>query len=330
MTIYTNTAEGGTNGTAVTEANSGGASGNPWSYVGPSAGGAFTYSNGHPFAGGGLAVRFAPHATNSYYLRWDLNETVSTRAVMRMTVRIPSAPSGDVPLLTMRGNNAFMGTLLLNSSRQAWVRDGYNAARSELLSPALTAGATYTFEFAVKKATQDTAAPYDGTMEVKIEDASGSVVHTASIANARTRTNNPNEYRFFGFSGSVGWSEVFADNFRAGQQESGWLGPAGVAPPVLALTDQVVHLIDATGSTVPAGSISYAITQDEGPLTSPTELAPGRWAVVPHATTPLVYLVSATGSLGGADDAEVTVPPLTVVEVDGYDETLVYSGSAWL
>lgn len=332
MTIYSNSSEGGSNGTTITAGNSGGGSGNAWSFVGPSAGAEFTYASGHGLgaAAGSLATRFQPHASSSYYLRWDLTESVSNRGVMRMTFKVPATTTGDTALMAMRGNNAFMASLLINSSRVVWVRDGYNTALTSLNSPALTAGGVYTIEFSAKAATQDTTGPYDGVVAVRIEDSTGTVVHEQSVSTARTRTNFPNEYRFFGISASTGWTDVYADNFRAGQQASGWLGPSGVTPPTLVLAGDIVRLVNATGSTVPSGTITYAISQTSGPSVTPTLLAPGLWTVAPHASSTLVYNVTATGSLGGSDSETVTIPPLTVVEAEGYDETLVYNGSSWV
>jgi len=333
MTILTNTFEGGTNGVAVTSGNSGGGSGDAWTFVGPSAGSAFTYTNTPPWGGAGLACRFVPHASNSYYLRWDLAESVAGRGVMRLEMQVPAAPSGNTNLMQLRNlvSDGTMCIVAMDSSRRIFVLDGGGTTLTSLTSSAYSVGDRLVIEVAATKASSDAGPTYNGIVALRVENKTTSTIHEPTpVTTARTRTADPGQYRFFGISQSTGWTEVFFDGCRAGQQASGWLGPAGVEAPTLALDGQVVHLIDATDSSVASGSLSYAITQDSGPSATPTEISAGRWIVTPDSAASRVYLVTASGSLGGSDSGLYTVPPLTVVEVDGYDETLVYSGSAWL
>lgn len=81
MTQKSNSFEGGTNGTAITPANSGGASGDAFNTL--SSGGSNTapvFDNTHTAHSSSMACRFAPASTNSCWFRWTFASNVASLA----------------------------------------------------------------------------------------------------------------------------------------------------------------------------------------------------------------------------------------------------------
>lgn len=325
--VLGNTFEGGTNGTVITPANSGGASGNALTFVGPNAPSEFVYSNAHPWGGGGLSCRFTPHASTSYYLRWDEAADTTTRRIMMMDFQIPSTPTGNTVLFQMRArtSQAILSRVEMDNQRRVIVYQGGGAGAviSSLTSPALALGQKITLALA---ATQSADSGATGTVEVRITGPSGEVLWApAAATGVITQPEPAGQFRFFGISASTGWTQVFIDNLEIHSLASGW--PVSTAPPTTNVVDSLSHIIDARTSTVGSGTITFAINQTEGPAETPTQLASGLWTVTPHATLAKTYQVTATGSEGGSDTKSVTVPALPA---SSGSKMLRWNGTAWV
>lgn len=101
MTLRTNTAEGGTNGTAVTSGNSGGASGDAFGTVSAGAGGSITYTSAAA-AQGSLSIEFAPASAVLCYAVLNDGATGTSFSV-RVYVYLTGYPSSETIFVDVQG-----------------------------------------------------------------------------------------------------------------------------------------------------------------------------------------------------------------------------------
>jgi hypothetical protein len=130
--VLTNTAEGGANGTAVTTANSGGASGDPWDFVTRATNtNRFVYRSTGALKGS-RSYELATAGTGQAYLAWWFNATTGRgdQPVLftRFYGRFPSAPSGNVRLLRLRDPTgaALMSVYIPGKTKRFQLRNGSN------------------------------------------------------------------------------------------------------------------------------------------------------------------------------------------------------------
>jgi hypothetical protein len=130
--VLTNTAEGGANGTAVTTANSGGASGDPWDFVTRATNtNRFVYRSTGALKGS-RSYELATAGTGQAYLAWWFNATTGRgdQSVLftRFYGRFPSAPSSNVRLLRLRDPTgaALMSVFIPGNTKRFQLRNGSN------------------------------------------------------------------------------------------------------------------------------------------------------------------------------------------------------------
>lgn len=112
MAAYSNSAEGGTNGAAVTPANSGGASGQAWASVLTNNGGAVTYSTTGAYRGA-LGYRFGtPDQSQAHVSTLDFSAGYQRLRFYSRFTGYPSAPIQLVQLVD--GTGDIPGFLALN------------------------------------------------------------------------------------------------------------------------------------------------------------------------------------------------------------------------
>ncbi len=227
MTVLTNTFEGGTNGSNVTVANSGGASGTPFAVVVLGTGATITYTTAWKTQGTvGCAINLG--SSGSSYLRLDTSEPGS-RGVMRRPLIIPSSPTGTIVLMQLKSltSDVLMANVNLLTTRTIRIApSAVILTASE--SPVLDLNTIYWIELACTSGTTTS----NGRLEIRItKDSDGSVVHTYDTgATVNTGIEAPGHYRFSGFStASSGWTTDYLDELRVGIQASGWLGALATA-----------------------------------------------------------------------------------------------------
>jgi hypothetical protein len=114
MTKYRNSAEGGVDGVAITPANSAGVSGDPWSAVVLGTGSTAVYDNAQVMHGG-MANLISPATSQNAYLRRDVEASV-IQVLASFYVRLPSAPSVEVSLATIRNATAEIAAVQVGAS----------------------------------------------------------------------------------------------------------------------------------------------------------------------------------------------------------------------
>jgi hypothetical protein len=95
---------------------------------------------------------------------------------------------------------------------------------------------------------------------------SGTAVHTYDTGAAVNSGTADYTGVRFGLNGaSIVPPDLWYDDVALGDGATGFIGPSTVTPPTLITSGSVQHVIDARGSTVPSGTISYTISQTAGP-----------------------------------------------------------------
>lgn len=259
-----------------------------------------------------------PTAADNAYCRADLAAPI-TRMQIRHYVWMSALPTSQLNLFAVRNSSGFMGYLGFASTGKL---SAYNATNSPI--NASVASATFPLSQwvrieAVFKAGLTTA---DGIIEYAyyLGDSTTAVSEWSQAATSgtvgawaatNTGTTDPFSVRL-GINGITAVPDtIWNDDFAIGDASSGWIGPTTVSTPDAIVTSTLTRLIDARGSTVGAGTLSYGISQTGGTTTTPALITAGCWSVIPHATSTLTYEITATGSLGGSDTAIATVPPVS-------------------
>lgn len=145
MTLYTNNAEGGANGSAVATTDTG--SGTAFTDVVPGTGGTITYATAAAQKGG-LGYAFVAAASNSCYVDWvNLAGAANTGYALRAYVYVPTLPTANSqPLFTLRSAGGGTGILTFQlgttgTGSHLFVTEDGNAG-------ATLTGSTTTFSFA--------------------------------------------------------------------------------------------------------------------------------------------------------------------------------------
>lgn len=284
MGYLKNTFEGGTNGTNVSLANSGGASGDAFDTIvvnNASANGgnaAIQYLTSAAIQGA-LGARITAQAAMSY-LRWT-DPTPGARGGFRRPFYFTGNPTSQLDLGSIRsegggplGESAgatMLSLVILATGRVAIAPAGTNDVASLFTLPS---NGLYWFEVFAEKGTTTT----DGKTWLRVLAADGTTVlwdYTSTTSN--TRSSNAWQFRFGGLTTAQGYATDDLDSIQAGALASGFFGPlANAAPTITSISSpqNVAASAAVTANVVAAdsdGSIaSYAWTVDYCSTTAPT------------------------------------------------------------
>lgn len=266
MTYYHNTFEGGSDGTTLTIANSGGASGDAFSYIFSDN---VAYVNGNSNivysaaakANGNLGLRITLTASTSYVRIDDSNG--GTRGVIRVPIT-PSTVSGDTAYAVIRNvSNTVMASVGVYSDGK--IR-AYNSTGGRINTSAYTPtlGTLYWAELAATSGA-DTST---GRIEMKIFAADGTteLYSYDSGTTVNTGTENVAQFRWGTQTTATGLSYVDIDDIQADSNLStGWLGPytPGNVAPNVSLSSDVTTIFPGETATLTATA-----TDSDGSITS--------------------------------------------------------------
>ena len=279
MGYFKNIAEGGTNGTNVSVANSGGISGTAFdtivvNNVSANAGNvAFTYATSAALVGA-LGFKLVPRAAASY-LRWT-DPTPGIRGGVRRSYKHVAAPGAQTELCSIRvvgggplGDSvgAAAGAVVVTPTGGLAANTAGTTHVASIFTP--TIGTTYQVELHVEKGTTTT----NGKVWFQVYSADGStVLHTWTATNVNTRSSNPYQYRWGGATAaSTGWAADQFDSLQAGALESGYFSQlsdaARVLNVVVTTTGEPFSTATVTANLEPGSPAadSWAFTQISGP-----------------------------------------------------------------
>jgi RHS repeat-associated protein len=291
-----NSAEGGTNGTTVTVANSGGASGDPFNVVTRGTGAALTFATAAAEHG---SLGYSLTATSGTGTHLDWTGYNATSAAVRFYYNPGSTlPSTTVRLLDVRNSTGTAARVLVSSSNQLIVQ---NAAGTTLKTfpTTLSTNTWYRIELGVSiSATAATvnAAYYSGDSTTPADPAYSTSTANTGTANITTIS--------IGDTSSATWAgTAYFDDLAA---QPGTTSYIGSVPTVPAAPTSVVatagNAAAAVSWTPPSGGGSpitgYTVTSSPGSLTATTTGA--TTATVSGLTngTSYTFTVTATNAIG--------------------------------
>lgn len=290
MTQYTHTAEGGTDGGAVTAGNSGGASGNAFTLVQLAGAASATYSTvGKAHGSLGYRVQSLGGSTDRFYLQTNVGGTGLFSGRIYFTLNALPSQAQNVFRLTGSSGSANLMAVGLLAGNTMRVIDAAGATLGSYAT-ALTAGASYRLEYAWAKGTGTT----DGQIAAKLfAGESQTPLYSYASTSVNAGTVNPTQM-YIGAYTSANVLDMTVDTILYDDSVQTFLGPLAVPP---------------TNAVVPSTVISGTGWTAVGASDIPAALADGldsSYAQSPDSPTNSTLIVSTSGNLA---DGNVVVTP---------------------
>ncbi len=319
MAIYVNTAEGGSNGTTVTIANSGGASGNAFDQV--TAG--ITYSSSAATRG---SLGFATSTASTQYVRWSITDT---QVLLRSYIRIADPLVGGTVQRVAVAEGAITVYSVTTAGRIR-VSFGSNLA----ISPsAIQADTVYRVELFVKEGTGN------GEIRVAVYEGDSTTAWWDSgvLGGLTMSTISTLMFGKYDTSAShVEWDDVGAKTgsdavWGAWPAVSG--APNATSPKYISVLPGTTFTLSGAGST---GGSGNTITGWQWTALWPSSGAPvlsGATSQTASGTSGTlgdvyVYRLSVTNSAAMTDTSTTNV--LVVNSDSGANQELVWNGTSWV
>jgi RHS repeat-associated protein len=310
-----NSAEGGPNGTTVTVANSGGASGDAFNVVTRGTGAALTFATGAAEHG---SLGYSLTATSGTSTGFTWNGYNATSAAVRFYYNPGSTlPSTTVRLLDVRNSSATAARVLVSSSNQLIVQNSAGTT-VKTFPTALSANTWYRIELAISisgTAATVNAAYYPGDSITPIDAA-----YTTSSGN--TGTANITQISIGDTTSGTWAGTAYFDDLAAQAGTTGYIGPVGTAPgaptAVAAIPGNAAAAVSWTAPSSGGAPITgYTVTSTPGSLMTTTTGATS--ATVGGLTngTSYTFSVTATNAMGtsAASSASSAVTPSATTPV---------------
>lgn len=314
VTSIINTAEGGTNGTVPTTANTGGASGDAAAVVTVGTNNAITFSNENP-AHGTLGYKMEFGTATGGSLRWNFSEP--GRLVHSFYVMVESLPTSFDYLAGIRHSAGYMCIVGINSSGKFIMQDSTGSAiGASVADDTFPTNQYVRVEVAVRKGT--TAS--DGLIEYAYYIGDATIPEmTWSSSAQNTGTNDVAQVIIGRNTGAAQPNTMWYDTIRTQNLASGWIGPYSTQNtiPVARLGSAVnniepwtLQVVDGSASSDSDGGtvVDYTFRQISGASvvlsgsgSTRTYKAPGTLA-----GTTLVFGLVVTDNQG-ADSTEANV-----------------------
>lgn len=336
-----NTFEGGTNGTNLSVANSGGINGTAVDSVvinGASANGGgsgIQYSSAAALQGAlGLLFTLAASTT---YIRFP-NSTTGARGGLRRAYKHVANPTASAVIASIRCEGggplsdtaeASMVDLLIDTSGRVCLQHPSPTGIDTASRYTLTAGTQYWFEVFVEKGTTTS----NGKAWLRVLAADGTTVlwdYTNAAVN--TRSSNVYQFRVGGATTASGWATDSTDSVQFGNLVSGFFGPLTELPKVdtvsITTTGEPFSTATVTATLEPGSPTpdSWTFTKTAGPAVTfigtgatRTFLIP---AVMPPGSTITVQATAVKGSDTDSKSASASILPCS--------QWLRLHGGSWL
>lgn len=316
MAVIKNSAEGGTNTTAVSTGNSGGASGTAWAVV-SNAGSATTVFSTDYASAGSLSYKFVTSATDAQFVQWL--PTASNSCAVRAYFYFPSLPTsgnGVLRVLTAGGGTTLAHVLVRNDG-SFQVSDATGAYVITSSASVVPTGQWIRMEMGLTNPTTST-----GTLNFALylgDSTSAISGSTYNLTAQNLGTAAFGQVRFGRTAAFGTFATFYADGLAWQDGSSTFIGvDTNTAPTVDAGSNQNVSAsatvnLSATASDTDGSVASYAWTFDyptsgAPSLTGSTTATPSFTAGSAGALYVLKCTVTDNGGATASDTVEIRVP----------------------
>lgn len=244
MALIVNTAEGGSNTTGVTAANSGGASGTAFAVDPTLNGGAITFSNEQP-SHGSLGYKVVRSGTTQCYIDWT-NTTASTLA-FRGYFYFDNLPAGGTSFVSFRtsGGGTHRASLVVNNLGVVFIT---NTSETVVFTSGgtLSVDTLYRIEAVVQTPTTAT-----GSMDLRIYagDSTSPIANVSTVVTGANFGTDVGRIRIGANSAGNNWSQWYFDSIAWQDATTTFLGPVSTQ-----LDTPVVTVTNETDPTTVGGS----------------------------------------------------------------------------
>jgi hypothetical protein len=251
VTVYTNTAEGGTSGTGVTTGNSGGTSGTPWSTVTLGTGSTCTFDNAQA-AHGTLSYNFTPGAAAGDTL--TLGTASSTTGVMRFYAYFTALPTAATQLARFATSGSLVvANIVIDTAGHVIVQGSAGTLHTSSVTVSLNTW--YRFEMSAIVATATTGTV---NMAAYVGDSMTVFDSYSPGATVNLGTTNFAKVNFGKVSSSGNWATFYMDDFAVDDTQTTFFGPSGSRAGTV--TVRGTPSVDGANSTSTVTSRTPAIT----------------------------------------------------------------------
>lgn len=309
MAIYTNTAEGGTNGVVASTANTGGASGTIFDQVT----GAVTFASSAALHG---TLGYTA-STATQYTRWS---TTDTTVLIRGYFRYPDITAGGAPIrIGLASGNVRLDLMTGANEGRVQLYSGSGLATSPA-GPLLAPNVIYRFELYAKAG--------EGTGELRgaVYEGDSTTPWWDSGALTGRTVANPATFFFGKYDAAatvVHWDSVGA---KTGVDAvwGAWPDVPPVAGPTITVSRPADNLVDLRSSTSgDASTLTHATpVRVSGPTLTATSLASGLWLFSQDSASDAVYTVRVTQADSQTATQDVTIPALVTAPAENVSAPL--------
>lgn len=317
------TAEGGTNGTGLTTANTGGGSG---AAFGSTTGGmsigannTMVFSNAQAMNGTySVLVDRASGSTTAYAQRTLASATA--RHVARIYVRFAAFPAGNTGVMRFQNSSATNAASLFVDSAGKFVLQNAAGTAVFTATTALSINTWYRVEVAVAPGTTTSTGAAEMAYYAGHSTTAIQTMTPITTGNFGT-VANINYVRVGRYDTSATTGGYYFDNFGNESKGSGLIGPYGVTPPTAGGTGlDNTYTFDARTLSLPgaAGALTWSVSYNTGQSLTVTEPVDGYFVFVKSAagTAQYTLLVSETG--GSSATMFIDVPQLVTGTITSY------------
>lgn len=221
MTTLQNSFTGGTSGTTISAANSGGASGNAFDAVTIGVGCTLTFSNTQAVHGGLSASSTTPVSASNSIVEWTTSLTGTTvpQIWFRIYAYLPSLPGNQLHIASVRNAGTYCGGVAVAPTGKVVTLNASSGTQTTSTTT-LSAGKWFRLDgYVIGSATA-------GQIQVKIfaSNPDSTTPDETNTSGATVNTNSALNRAEFGNPGSVASFTLFMDN--VGASTTGYLGPA--------------------------------------------------------------------------------------------------------
>ena len=257
MASLTNTAGGGTNGVAVTLANSGGTSGDAFNVSKPT-GSTIEFSTAAGMDGS-LGYEITTTDTVAVFLAWD-DLPESTRWVGAFEFKVPSMPTSAINISRFKGVNTAAASLFLTAAGKLQLyNSGAAAISASLFSTSLTANTEYRIEYAITQGSTSTS----GVAQIALYAHGGTTaIETKSVTgqNFDGAAGPISQFRVGQVAASAWDGVTYFDTIRVENLASGFIGPMDTGTDTVSAGANQTNIEPWTTVTLTAASSSGSAT----------------------------------------------------------------------